>query len=300
MPYRALTHGRVNRSQNAPVNAHTNQVKAINSQKGVANSGPIRKNNNNPRQSTVRTLSRNFLMAANAYGPATFRAADGNDYSTYSPGQGKGFPAATPLPSVGSVNRFSRRAIARRAPGGLNVGAACGGNCGCPTNDVLNLVNGKTYLLTIFSDNNTLGFVRRSLQQSLVALYGGGVFTDACNGMGNIDNFVNLTYEGRTVFALERWYTLGWNANPPNGFGNTAIKNDLVLALSGTVPPADAPTLILNGGTFTPQQLITPTAANAFGGVDVGTFTLIRYPNAANAVFNVNAGMSKKIYLQFA
>ena len=43
MPYRALTHGRVNRSQNAPADAHTNQIKAINSQKGVANSGPIRK-----------------------------------------------------------------------------------------------------------------------------------------------------------------------------------------------------------------------------------------------------------------
>ena len=115
MPYRALTHGRVNRSQNAPANAHTNQVKAINSQKGVANSGPIRKNNSNNRQSTTRTLSRNFLMGPNAYGPATFTGADGKEYSNYSPGQGKGFPEATPLPSVGSVNRFARRAIARRA-----------------------------------------------------------------------------------------------------------------------------------------------------------------------------------------
>ena len=115
MPYRALTHGRVNRSQNAPADAHTNQVKAINSQKGVANSGPIRKNNSNNRQSTTRTLSRNFLMGPNAYGPATFTGADGKEYSNYSPGQGKGFPEATPLPSVGSVNRFARRAIARRA-----------------------------------------------------------------------------------------------------------------------------------------------------------------------------------------
>jgi len=104
MPYRALTHGRVNRSQNAPADAHTNQIKAINSQKGVANSGPIRKNNSSKRQSTVRTLSRNFLMTPNAYGNGTF-----------SSGQGKGFPEATPLPSVGSVNRFARRAIARRA-----------------------------------------------------------------------------------------------------------------------------------------------------------------------------------------
>ena len=43
-------------------------------------------------------------MTPNAYGNGTF-----------SSGQGKGFPEATPLPSVGSVNRFARRAIARRA-----------------------------------------------------------------------------------------------------------------------------------------------------------------------------------------
>ena len=104
MPYRALTHGRVRGAQTAPANAHTNQVKAIDSQKGVGNSGPIRKNNSNNSQKTVRTLSRNFLMAPNAYGNGRF-----------SPGQGKGFPEATPLPSVGSVNRFARRAIARRA-----------------------------------------------------------------------------------------------------------------------------------------------------------------------------------------
>ena len=104
MPYRALTHGRVRGAQTAPANAHINQVKAIDSQKGVGNSGPIRKNNSTNSQKTVRTLSRNFLMAPNAYGNGTF-----------SPGQGKGFPEATPLPSVGSVNRFARRAIARRA-----------------------------------------------------------------------------------------------------------------------------------------------------------------------------------------
>ena len=50
-------------------------------------------------------------MGPNAYGPATFRGQDGKLYSNYSPGQGKGFPEATPLPSVGSVNRFARRAI---------------------------------------------------------------------------------------------------------------------------------------------------------------------------------------------
>lgn len=100
MPYRALTHGRVRGAQTAPANAHTNQVKAIDSQKGVGNSGPIRKTN----LIHCRQECTTFLMPKNAYGVGRF-----------SPGQGKGFPEATPLPSVGSVNRFARRAIARRA-----------------------------------------------------------------------------------------------------------------------------------------------------------------------------------------
>ena len=100
MPYRALTHGRVRGAQTAPPNAHTNQVKAIDSQKGVGNSGPIRKTN----LIQCRQGCTTFLMPKNAYGVGRF-----------SPGQGKGFPEATPLPSVGSVNRFARRAIARRA-----------------------------------------------------------------------------------------------------------------------------------------------------------------------------------------
>ena len=104
MPYRALTHGRVRGAQLPPANAHQNQVKAIESQRGVGNRGPIRKKLSNMRQRRKRTLSRNFLMSTNAYGNGDF-----------SPGQGKGFPNATPLPSVGSVNRFARRAIARRA-----------------------------------------------------------------------------------------------------------------------------------------------------------------------------------------
>lgn len=295
MPYRALTHGRVRGSQVAPTGAHPNQVKAIESQKGVGNSGPIRKNNSNSSQKTVRTLSRNFLMSPNAYGPATYTALDGTKYSNYSPGQGKGFPEATPLPSVGSVNRFSRRAIARRAIiGGLNSSRACGGGCGCPNEEILNLVNGRTYSLRIFSDDNTQGFVRRSLQKSLLGLYGkaGGVFLDNCEGMGNIDNYVNLRYEGRTVYALERWYTIGWSDFTPPA----ANANDVVLALSGSVTLADAPTLILNGTTFTPLQVASP---GDFGGVNIGTFTIIRY-SGANALFTIPVKTSKKLTLRFA
>ena len=50
MPYRALTHGRVNGRQLPPADAHQNQVKAIKSQRGVANYGPIRKRLSNMRQ----------------------------------------------------------------------------------------------------------------------------------------------------------------------------------------------------------------------------------------------------------
>ena len=111
MPYRALTHGRVAGAQLPPANAHTNQAKAIESQRGVGNSGPVRKTS----IIHCNQICRTFLMGPNAYGQATFTGDDGKTYSNYSSGEGKGFPAATPLPSVGSVNSFARRAIARRA-----------------------------------------------------------------------------------------------------------------------------------------------------------------------------------------
>ena len=88
-------------------------------------------------------------MSRNAYGPATFRAK-WSDYSTYSPGQGKDFQKQHHLPSVGSVNRFSRRAIARRASRRIGFECANGGSCGCPTNETLNLVNGKLISLIYF------------------------------------------------------------------------------------------------------------------------------------------------------
>uniref|UniRef100_A0A6C0KCU3 Uncharacterized protein n=1 Tax=viral metagenome TaxID=1070528 RepID=A0A6C0KCU3_9ZZZZ len=146
MPYRSLTHGRVRGAQSPPANAHTNQVKAIESQKGVGNNGPIRKNNSNNRQSTTRTLSRNFLMAPNAYGNGRF-----------SPGQGKGFPEATPLPSVGSVNRFARRAIARRAVT-KRIGVPGSENC-CPDNKNTSFQNLLPNLSFTIQQFNNAGYV---------------------------------------------------------------------------------------------------------------------------------------------
>ena len=144
MPYRALTHNRVKSfitSQNATTQS---QASAINSQNGVANSGPttIMKNqlnvsNKKPAQKHIRTLSTNFLLGANAYGAGT-KLVNGVVYSTYAPGQGKGFPNATPQTSVGSTNAFARRAIARRAVTSL-VNDGQKKDCVCVPQQVKNL-----------------------------------------------------------------------------------------------------------------------------------------------------------------
>ena len=113
MPYRALTHNRVN-SYVGSVPVTQSQQRATNSQKGVSNSGSTvsQKNklnisNKQPKRAYTRTmLSRNAkLIEPNAFG----------DKNSYVSGQGKGFPNATPQVSVGSTNAFARRAIARRA-----------------------------------------------------------------------------------------------------------------------------------------------------------------------------------------
>ncbi len=122
MPYRALTHNRV-KSFITSNNATTqSQATAINSQNGVGNNGSpqVMKNNlhipskQSRASNYTRTLSTNFLMNPNAYGNGT-KVIGGVTYSAYAPGQGKGFPNATPQTSVGSTNAFARRAIARRA-----------------------------------------------------------------------------------------------------------------------------------------------------------------------------------------
>jgi hypothetical protein len=150
MPYRALTHNRIKHAiKNAdgtPFVASTDaQKKAINSQNGVSNSGPVTRqkntNNSSNKQSSrqhARTASINFLMSPNAYGQGTNVGADGKTYSTYAPGQGKGFPNATPQTSVGSSNRFSRRAIARRAVTNL-VNDGSPSSCECVPKQIKNL-----------------------------------------------------------------------------------------------------------------------------------------------------------------
>ena len=113
MPYRALTHGRVNSFVNKNMQTHS-QESAKNSESGVANNGPpvVQKNklniptghNGKARPIYARTLMRDLLLPPNVFG---------ND-SNYSPNQGKGFPTANPKVSVGSSNIFCRRAIKKK------------------------------------------------------------------------------------------------------------------------------------------------------------------------------------------
>ena len=150
MPYRALTHNRIkhrviNKDGTTFIPSSNAQASAINSQSGVTNSGPVtrQRNANNssnkqPSQKHARTSSINFLMSPNAYGQGTTVGADGKTYSTYAPGQGKGFPNATPQTSVGSSNRFSRRAIARRAVTNL-VNDGSPSSCECVPKQIKNL-----------------------------------------------------------------------------------------------------------------------------------------------------------------
>jgi hypothetical protein len=141
MPYRSLTHGRVgggktgyNRFASLPSSVSKSQASAINSAKGVENSGPTVRHNANSggSQKSRRIISNNFLMLANAYGP-----------EPYVYGQGKGFPRASPQTSVGSTNAFARRAIARRAVTNINTKELAGNHpqeqaCECVSNPVRN------------------------------------------------------------------------------------------------------------------------------------------------------------------
>lgn len=122
MPYRALTHGRVNTPTKVKGQTGKNvkgktdsQKKAFNSQSGVSNNGSNisqknklhiqtgRKGGSRPLYS--RMLKQDLLIPDNAFGPD----------SGFAPNQGKGFPTANPLTTVGSTNKFVRRAILRRA-----------------------------------------------------------------------------------------------------------------------------------------------------------------------------------------
>ena len=176
-----------------------------------------------------------------------------------------------------------------------------------------------SFNLTIFSDGNTRGFVMKSLQEDLVALYGGNVYTDDKCAFGNINNYVGdirmptlgaLSTNGLRIMAIEQWYTTGW-ADLTSG-----SENSLVLAVEGT--PVNAPKMHINGVAYQPEQIVRPsdfggiTKYGSGAGAAAGArpFTLIRYGGAdttstdgvnPDSVFSsgMSAGKTKTLTIRF-
>ena len=172
--------------------------------------------------------------------------------------------------------------------------------------------------VTIFRDGNTSGFVRRSLQQALVAKYGGNTYTDDFCAFGAISNnagdnitLANNTYGitsssaagGRRVIGIERWFNPGWSglssaASVVIGFEKPAGTSSLTTST--------APTIDVNGVTnVDPQQVITPNPSTVgWGGIDIGDFDIVRYgpPGGGvdiDSIFDITVGQSTNITIKF-
>lgn len=279
MPYRALTHGRVknpildlNGNLFTPV-THS-QASAISSQNGVANNGPVsvQRNKNNqsnkrPKRNYTRTLSVNFLMRPNAYG----------NPNTFVSGQGKGFPNATPQISVGSTNKFSRRAIARRAVT-RTIDPLSRGCCDdyCPTDTFINITNNNDYIVSIYTGLHHAGFVDKTFQTELRQNLPPGsnnYVLDSCNAFGAIAKHTHATYNGRRIFGLFRWLT--------NNFMWSSLSQptSVVLMLEGTLTLAQCPTVIINGSSYSPLDIQT---GNFTGMLNNAAYTVIRYGDSSN------------------
>lgn len=186
-----------------------------------------------------------------------------------------------------------------------------------------------------FRDGNTAGFVRKSLQKSLVSLYGGNVYTDKYCAMGNVVGNVgdritlpNILRSSapcfgdgpgsppRQLIAIERWMTTGWTAFTTH----PSYKNGLVIVVSGSgsgVTAANCPAIKISGvstteTTLNPREIQYSGAGGAittgFGGVDIGDFVVILYGGDGAApipdrdsdfISGWNIGESKNFQLQF-
>lgn len=280
MPYRALTHGRVKNSildvnGNIFTPSTHSQAAAITSQNGVANNGPVtvQRNKNNqsnkqPKRSYARRLSSNFLLRPNAYG----------NPNTFVSGQGKGFPNATPQISVGSRNRFARRAISRRAVTRM-IEPTSRGCCDdyCPSNSITGISNGVEYILNTYIGNHHVGYTDRSYQKLLIVnghFSGINFELDFCDSFGSINKHTAANYNGSRIWGIYRWIT-----NTPGTWFTGANSSAVVLHLSGNIPTSQQPNLIINGVAYPPQESITGT----FVGFDNNnSYTVIRYGDASN------------------
>ena len=120
MPYRALTHGRVKRHiKNPPPPAipdNTSQQRVSNSSKGLENSGSVISTRN---RSDVFSGGVNSNINETVVPKVEIKKKDGTlatmiDFKKKN-SQGKGKRAlANPMPSVGGMSKFAKRAIKRR------------------------------------------------------------------------------------------------------------------------------------------------------------------------------------------
>ena len=165
--------------------------------------------------------------------------------------------------------------------------------------------------LEIFRDGFTSGFVRKSLQDALVSLHGGNVYTDSTCSFGSINNNVgnNIvlgagTYGsapsslpvGKSIIGIERWMTGStWDIPQPSG---------LVVGYSGLgLGVTTAPTLWVNGVFYIPMG-VEGTPSTTWGGVNIGDFQIIQYGDTtttAETLFNsISAGGSTSMTISFS
>ena len=130
MPYRALTHGRVKRHIKGSTNTNPDnatQKKISNSSKGLENSGSVISTRN---RADVFSGGRNLNLNQVVEPKVVIRNKNGNiatmlDFRKKN-SQGKGKRAlANPMPSVGEMSRFAKRAIQRRT--NLSTKICCNG-----------------------------------------------------------------------------------------------------------------------------------------------------------------------------
>ena len=168
--------------------------------------------------------------------------------------------------------------------------------------------------VTLFRDNFTTGFVTRTMQNALVALYGGGVFTDRyCsfgNILGNTGDAIFLPNDitgavsnslspcrGWRLVAFERWYSGGaytgsesaaqlaplggWqvlHANSPAIDEDWFLSQGIVLVLeptnNNTITSLNQPPAIRIGGNSTKYHPNGFALITDFGGVPFNGYVI--------------------------
>tara|TARA_B100001540_G_scaffold209352_1_gene184416 strand:+ start:24 stop:845 length:822 start_codon:yes stop_codon:yes gene_type:complete len=181
--------------------------------------------------------------------------------------------------------------------------------------------------VTIFRDGFTSGFVRRSLQQALVAKHGGNTYTDNLCTFGAISNNAgdNITLAGfdaagnpvtygqapgytdvigRRIIGIERWFNPGWS----NGSGASVVIGFEKTGGAASLTTNTAPFINItnsDGVSVNNIQASDVIQPGNWGGIDIGDFDIVRYgptgPTNIDNFFSVGitANQSKNISISF-